>query len=79
MWYRLHAPSMFNYTIMAHTPAENPDFVKFAECHGAIGYRVEKTADFMMSTSLGSCKHCTTVTVYIKHNIMYKYIYIYVT
>ena len=27
MWYRLHAPSMFNYTIMAHTPAENPDFV----------------------------------------------------
>ena len=26
-WYRLHAPSMFNYTIMAHTPADNPDFV----------------------------------------------------
>ena len=27
MWYRLHAPSMFNYTIMAHTPADNPEFV----------------------------------------------------
>ncbi|SVB16317.1 uncharacterized protein METZ01_LOCUS169171 [marine metagenome] len=26
-WYRLHAPSMFNYTIMAHTPADNPEFV----------------------------------------------------
>jgi len=25
----------------------NPDFVKFAECHGAYGYRVEKTADFV--------------------------------
>ena len=24
---RLHAPSMFNYTIMAHTPADNPEFV----------------------------------------------------
>ncbi len=27
MWYRLHAPSMFNYAIMAHTPADNPEFV----------------------------------------------------
>ena len=27
VWYRLHAPSMFNYTIMAHTPADNPEFV----------------------------------------------------
>ena len=26
---------------------ENPDFVKFAECHGAMGYRVEKTDDFV--------------------------------
>ena len=26
-WYRLHAPSMFNYAIMAHTPANNPEFV----------------------------------------------------
>ena len=26
---------------------ENPDFVKFAECHGAMGYRVEKTEDFV--------------------------------
>ena len=26
-WYRLHAPSMFNYAIMAHTPADNPEFV----------------------------------------------------
>ncbi|MBC8258971.1 MAG: acetolactate synthase large subunit [SAR324 cluster bacterium] len=25
----------------------NPDFVKFAECHGANGYRVEKTDDFV--------------------------------
>ena len=25
----------------------NPDFVKFAECHGANGYRVEKTEDFV--------------------------------
>ncbi len=25
----------------------NPDFVKFAECHGAHGYRVEKTEDFV--------------------------------
>ncbi len=25
----------------------NPDFVKFAECHGANGYRVEKTKDFV--------------------------------
>jgi len=27
MWYRLHAPSMFNYAIMAHTPADNPELV----------------------------------------------------
>ena len=27
MWYRLHAPSMFNYTIMAHTPANSPEAV----------------------------------------------------
>ena len=27
MWYRLHAPSMFNYAIMAHTPADNPEVV----------------------------------------------------
>ena len=27
MWYRLHAPSMFNYTIMAHTPADNSEVV----------------------------------------------------
>ena len=27
MWYRMHAPSMFNYAIMAHTPADDPDFV----------------------------------------------------
>ncbi len=26
---------------------DNPDFVKFAECHGANGYRVEKTEDFV--------------------------------
>jgi acetolactate synthase-1/2/3 large subunit len=25
----------------------NPDFVKFAECHGAHGHRVEKTTDFV--------------------------------
>lgn len=25
----------------------NPDFVKFAECHGANGFRVEKTEDFV--------------------------------
>ena len=25
----------------------NPDFVKFAECHGAYGYLVEKTVDFV--------------------------------
>ena len=25
----------------------NPDFVKFAECHGANGYRVDKTEDFV--------------------------------
>lgn len=25
----------------------NPDFVKFAECHGANGYRLEKTEDFV--------------------------------
>ncbi len=25
----------------------NPDFVKFADCHGANGYRVEKTEDFV--------------------------------
>ena len=28
MWYRMHAPSMFNYAIMAHTPADDPGFVK---------------------------------------------------
>jgi len=27
MWYRMHAPSMFNYAIMAHTPADDPEFV----------------------------------------------------
>ena len=27
MWYRLHAPSMFNYAIMAHTPANEPELV----------------------------------------------------
>ena len=27
IWYRLHAPSMFNYAIMAHTPADNPEYV----------------------------------------------------
>ena len=27
MWYRLHAPSMFNYAIMAHTPADDPEIV----------------------------------------------------
>ncbi len=27
MWYRLHAPSMFNYTVMAHTPADSPEAV----------------------------------------------------
>lgn len=27
MWYRLHAPSMFNYAIMAHTPADSPEAV----------------------------------------------------
>ena len=26
---------------------ENPDFVKFAECHGAMGYRVKKSDDFV--------------------------------
>ena len=26
-WYRMHAPSMFNYAIMAHTPADDPGFV----------------------------------------------------
>ena len=31
----------------------NPDFVKFAECHGANGYRVEKTEDFV--TLLKKC------------------------
>ena len=25
----------------------NPDFVKFAACHGANGYRVEQTDDFV--------------------------------
>ena len=25
----------------------NPDFVKFAECHGAMGYRVKKSDDFV--------------------------------
>ncbi len=27
MWYRLHAPSMFNYAVMAHTPANSPEAV----------------------------------------------------
>ena len=27
MWYQLHAPSMFNYAIMAHTPADSADVV----------------------------------------------------
>ena len=27
MWYRLHAPSMFNYAVMAHTPADSPEIV----------------------------------------------------
>ena len=27
MWYRLHAPSMFNYAIMAHTPADSAEVV----------------------------------------------------
>ena len=27
MWYQLHAPSMFNYAIMAHTPADSADLV----------------------------------------------------
>jgi small subunit ribosomal protein S3Ae len=27
MWYQLHAPSMFNYAIMAHTPADSADIV----------------------------------------------------
>ena len=27
MWYRLHAPSMFNYAIMAHTPANDSEAV----------------------------------------------------
>ena len=27
MWYSLHAPSMFNYVIMAHTPADSPELV----------------------------------------------------
>ena len=27
MWYRLHAPSMFNYAVMAHTPADSPEVV----------------------------------------------------
>lgn len=27
MWYSLHAPSMFNYAIMAHTPADSPELV----------------------------------------------------
>ncbi|MEC8706719.1 MAG: 30S ribosomal protein S3ae [Candidatus Thermoplasmatota archaeon] len=27
VWYRMHAPSMFNYSIIAHTPADNPEFV----------------------------------------------------
>ena len=27
VWYRLHAPSMFNYAIMAHTPADSPEVV----------------------------------------------------
>ena len=27
MWYQLHAPSMFNYAIMAHTPADSPEVV----------------------------------------------------
>ncbi len=27
MWYRLHAPSMFNYAVMAHTPADSPERV----------------------------------------------------
>ena len=27
IWYRMHAPSMFNYAIMAHTPADDPGFV----------------------------------------------------
>ena len=28
MWYRIHAPSMFNYAVMAHTPADSPEMVK---------------------------------------------------
>ena len=27
IWYRLHAPSMFNYAVMAHTPADSPEIV----------------------------------------------------
>ena len=27
MWYQLHAPSMFNYAIMAHTPADSAEVV----------------------------------------------------
>ena len=27
MWYRLHAASMFNYAVMAHTPADSPEIV----------------------------------------------------
>ena len=26
---------------------DNPDFVKFAECHGAKGYRVKRTDEFI--------------------------------
>ena len=39
----------------------NPDFVKFAECHGAHGYRVEKSANFV--SLLKNCQEKSGVHV----------------
>lgn len=49
----------------------NPDFVKFAECHGAKGYRIDKTAAF--AAVLKSCLetkgvHVVDVPVDYSHN-----------
>ena len=39
----------------------NPDFVKFAECHGAHGYRVEKSTNFV--SLLKNCQEKSGVHV----------------
>jgi len=40
---------------------DNPDFVKFAECHGANGYRLEKTEDLI--TLLNKCNNTQGVHI----------------